>query len=183
MQSRSGPAWEAALAGVPQQRNGEEAVDEAIGGADDDCGSSPPSSQEAGYSAEQLKVKTGGTLTSQPDTPPLCSPALPALPEHALHTSHPLALMSEDCPPLSLTLPSPPSSQVAGYSAEQLVDAGFMVIEIFLDEEKQDLYSQILLKLENDLDDARNLLYQHLTTADVDLFDLIWFKIDVRFMF
>ena len=77
----------------------------------------------------------------------------------------------------------PPSSQASGYSAEQLVDAGFMVIEIFLDEEKQDLYSQILLKLENDLDDARNLLYQHLTTADVDLFDLIWFKLDVRSMF
>ena len=182
MQNRSGPAWEAALAGVPQQRHGEEAVDQAIGGADDDRGADDAGGADDD-SAEQLQVKTGDTLTSQPDTPLLCSPALPALPEHALHTSHPLALMSDACPPLSLTLPSPPSSQASGYSAEQLVDAGFMVIEIFLDEEKQDLYSQILLKLENDLDDARNLLYQHLTTADVDLFDLIWFKLDVRSMF
>ena len=107
MQNRSGPAWEAALAGVPQQRHGEEAVDQAIGGADDDRGADDAGGADDD-SAEQLQVKTGDTLTSQPDTPPLCSPALPALPEHALHTSHPLALMSDACPPLSLTLPSPP---------------------------------------------------------------------------
>ena len=69
MQSRSGPAWEAALAGVPQQRNGEEAVDEAIGGPDDDpmpeadlapLPPTPPQSIEemkaAGYSATELRA-------------------------------------------------------------------------------------------------------------------------------